>query len=84
MLDTQLIAFLEANPNTKYEYSSTDNCAAAQFNKSIGREYPLAHALSESQSDNIRSFDGRLEKAARQQPWNFGSASERFKALEPA
>lgn len=77
MLDTKLLTFLEGKPpGETYNYDNSSSCAAAQFNRSVGREYCAVRTE--------QNFDGRLEKIAHAQPWTFGALLERArKEFEP-
>ena len=72
MLNTQLLTFLEGKrASEKYDYQDKKCCAAAQFNKSIGREYPVSRAALDC--DTRKTFDGRLESIAAPFPHTFGA-----------
>jgi len=76
MLDTQLLAFLESKPAEEtYEYQISGDCAAAQFNRSVGRRYEFIPAVEGKASD----FDNKLEAIAYQKPQTFGAMLERAK-----
>jgi hypothetical protein len=76
MLDTQLLRFLENKPaDARYDYKTPSCCAAAQFNQSIGRTYRYFLAMDERV--DRKTFDGRLETVARQEPWTFGAMLDR-------
>jgi hypothetical protein len=77
MLNTQLLAFLEGKLSSEeYVYQDSRCCAAAQFNQSIGREYPVNEALMDREMKS--TFDGRLENVAYGHPRTFGAM--RFRA----
>ncbi len=87
MLDTdlhdKLIAFLEAKPaGEAYIYEYSHSCAAAQFNASIGREYPMDLSLVHRESKD--TFDGMLEGCAVEKPRTFGDLLDRVRKLENA
>jgi len=88
-LHAKLIGFLEGkDPQETYMYSLSGCCAAAQFNQSVGLEYPLCEALRDKPGvwDNRKpeTFDGKLEYAASKTPGNFGALLERVRDLEDA
>jgi hypothetical protein len=77
MLDTQLLKFLDGKlASEEYIYQDSGCCAAAQFNRSIGREYPVTAALMDREFKS--TFDGRLENVAYGHPRTFGAM--RFRA----
>lgn len=78
--------WLKTKPgNEPYEYSDAGKCLAAQYNRSIGREYELSRvgtgflltllATGTLISRKPRNFDERLEAlAATARPRTFGGA----------
>lgn len=81
-----LIAWLETKPADEvYCYMDLGRCLAAQYNASIGRQYYLngfADSLNKAKSITSASpFDWQLEDIARRQPYTFGAALSRARAM---
>jgi hypothetical protein len=76
-----LIAWLEKKPAEKrYCYDDAGRCLAAQYNKSLGREYDVQWIGREPTPDS--SFDYCLEWIAIEKPRTFGAALERARDLQ--
>ncbi len=75
-LGNQLMAFLDGkDPEETYIYALSCICAAAQFNKSVGREYPLVSSLADRIEQT--TVDGLLEGLAQESPQTFGALRDR-------
>jgi hypothetical protein len=89
-----VVKWLEKQPsNRAYDYRNAYGCLAQQYNKSIGREYPVLQLAKQLRADGLplimgeveyrlSPFDKKLENIAKQQPRTFGAALERAKQME--
>jgi hypothetical protein len=89
-----VVKWLEKQPSHgAYDYRNAYGCLAQQYNKSIGREYPVLQLAKQLKAADIplvmeeidkrlSPFDKKLENIAKQQPRTFGAALERAKQME--
>jgi hypothetical protein len=81
-----VIAWLEKQPaNQRYDYVDPHNCMAAQYNRSIGREYSAASTILTARGGES-NFDTLLEEIAQGsgiiRTQKFGAALKRARKFQ--